>query len=346
MLTLSQVQNSSRIQRVIGMCPTSQDAIDLINDADRMLVTRGNWAGSTVKICTCTYSNQIVWPRQVLVPLAINSCNRTVMLHNHWYNFEKIQRDDLVGYWGAGCCGNLRGVQGNAACVFNPISAQYATNGVYLRFYPSALADVGKTIVVYGVDSNGTELRSTYPDGTVQDGVPVSLALPFATLDVTGLQSRNVPTIRRVTRIVKDITDGPVYAYQYDAANDLLLDLGYYEATETNPSYETSSIAGQCAINSQGKPSQVTALVSVKHIDASNPNDLLVIDNFDAFALAIQALKLGDAYSMDDKRKAEGEAVRELNLELRKRLPLDQIPVEMSPFGTALPRRHSIGRIT
>lgn len=328
------------------MCPTSQDFIDIVNDADRMLVTRGSWAGSVVKICTCTYGNQITWPRQVETVLAINACNRVVMLHNHWYNFEQVQRDDLLGYWNAGCCGNLRGAQGNRACLFNPIGPNYISTGVYLRFYPASQTDIGKTIVVYGMDSNGIELRSTFPDGTIQDGIPVTLALPFATLDVSGLQSRNVPTIRHVTRIVKDETDGPVYAYQYDASQDLLLDLGYYEATETNPDYETTSIGGICTANSQNKPSMISALVSVRHIDAVNPNDLLVINNIDALALAIQALLLGDAYSPDDKRKMETEAVRELNLELRKRLPLDQIPVEVSPFGTALPRRHMIGRMT
>lgn len=317
-----------------------------------MLSNRGDWYATIRKCCACVNCGEVVWPRQVQTVLAINRCNRNVPLLNHWAEFEPLNAGDLLGYWGGGWewnfgphplvgHGHRPGLQGNTVPVFNPISPADAVNGVYIRFYPTQQSDIGKTITVFGIDSNGEELRSTRADGTIQDGILTLLNLPFVTMNGS---DRNVPTMRHITRIVKDPTDGPVYGYQYRAADNVMLDLARYESSETNPDYQTTRLTGHHFGSCSGCPPMITALVKVKHIDAVNDDDLLVIDNLDAIALGIQALKLGDAYDPQQKAAMEAAAVKELNLQLRTQLPLSQIPIDFSSEGTALPRYAGIGR--
>lgn len=344
MNTLGQCKSSGRIRRISGLCSDSADWLDLFNDAVRMLMNRGDFYGTVQKICSAVYDGCITWPREVLMPLAINMCNHNIQLANHWYHFDYLTRNDLMSYWHSGCAGGVRGVDGEMSPVFNPISCADGSSGVYLHFYPSDPSDIGKVITVFGIDSNGNELRSTYPDGTMQDGVQVALNVPYVALATVPTAPRNVPTIRHVTRVIKEVTNGPVYVYQYDAVANLLRDLAVYQASETLPSYRTTRLPNFCGC--QSGPQKISALVKIQFIAAVNDNDLIGVDNIDAIAMMMQALKLGDAYDPEQKRKMEAEAVRELNLELRTRLPLDQIPVEIAPFGTAVPSRHAISRFT
>jgi hypothetical protein len=125
-----------------------------------------------------------------------------------------------------------------------------------------------------------------------------------------------------------------------------MLDLARYESSETNPEYQTTRLTGNWCVSAQAIPRTISALVKLQHIDAVNDNDLVIIDNLDAIALAMQSLKFSDAYSSQDSIAMQALAVKELNLELRRRLPLDQIPITLSAFGTAAPSRHSIGRFS
>lgn len=341
MITLLDIKNSSRVQRISGLSSSSQDFLGYVNDAVRMLVNRGDFYGTVKNIRACVYSGCIVWPRQVATVLAINRCNNSVSLHNHWAEFDRLTRHDLLSYWGANCCGQVQGLQGDRTCVFNPISCADGKNGVYIRFYPTQPTDVGKIVTVFGIDSNGEELRSLHLDGTTQDGIETTLLLPFATMPAS---DRNVNTMRHITRIIKPVTDGPLYCYQFRAIDNVMLNLARYESSETNPDYETTRLGGDYMTACGALPRQITALVKLRHINLVNDDDMVIIDNLDAIAMMLQTLKLGDSYDVNQKKAMEAEAVREMNLELRRQLPLDEIPVTISPFGTALPSRHGVGR--
>ena len=342
MLTLAQIKASSRLRRIAGSCSDSSEFSDLVNDAVRMLVNRGNWYGTVKKIKTCVYSGCITWPREVATVLAINRCHN-VQLSNHWFEFDPLNRTDLLAYWNGGCRSQLNGVQGNTSPVFNPINCADGLAGMYLHFFPSNPNDVGKTVTVYGIDSNGNELISNRDDGTVQPGIVVSLTLTYAALTITA-PSRNVPTIRHITQIVKEVTKGPVYAYQTANGVDSYKDLAVWQADETNPSYQTTRLSG--CFNSTCGPQTITGLVKLKFIPAVNDNDIVIIDNLDAIAMMAQTIKFGDAYDAKQKQEMEAEAVREMNLQLRNELPLDQIPVSIAAFGTALPSLHGIGKFS
>jgi hypothetical protein len=203
----------------------------------------------------------------------------------------------------------------------------------YIRFSIVQPTDVGKTITLFGIDGNGVEIISTRSDGTIQPGLVLTLAIPFVQTAIL---------IRRVDRVIKDETDGPVYGYQVDVTG-ALDNLATYAPSETLPDYRTSRLVRSTCHDCGCWPSQIAAFVKLAFVPAKRPDDLILIDNLDALALAMQSAKLSDAY---DSAGAEGmmaRAVHELNLDLRDKLPIDQTPVRFEPYGTAWLERINIG---
>ena len=185
------------------------------------------------------------------------------------------------------------------------------------------------------MDSNGQTIRSERTDGTFQDGIVLTLAIPYVQSDFL---------IRRIDRVIKEETDGPVRGYQFDGGT--LYDLASYDASETNPDYRKSRITGGCGSSRPGCcPSQITALVKLAFVPAKYDDDLILIENLDALALAVQSIKMSDAFDSDEAEKLMLRAVHECNLDLRNRLPLDQTQISFKPFGTADLRRNRIGRL-
>lgn len=333
MLTLREAKASRRIKNVAGVCHDSTQFVDLLNDATRMLMNRGSWWGTVQSLSSCIYNACIVWPRYVGTVLAVNTCNRSMPMWNHWYNFMPLEME-AVNRWLSCGRGTVGIVEDGTSSIFQQIRCGETH---YIRAYIERTADVGKTITIFGIDSNGQEVRTTWADGIYREGEVLTLAKPYIST------SRQY---QQVTRVVKEATDGPVRLYQYDATNDLLLDMAMYDPSETNPAFIVSKIVGvnscSCTTGCSGLK-RISALVKLKHVPAVHDDDLLGIENVDAIAMMMQALNLGDQYDIKTKQAMELDAVRELNLELSQRLPIKQIPVNVMPFGTALPINHGIG---
>lgn len=308
--------------------------MDLINEATRMLMRRGNWWGTVRRLTGCIYNDCITWNRYVGTVLAINRCGNSIPPKNHWYGFSAVLPEDVINHnrYSDRCWGDVAAPDDGTTSVFNQIPC---LNDRYVRFYPSQPTDVGKTITIFGIDSNGQTIRSQFSDGTFQDGVVLTLEIPY--VQTTFL-------VRRIDRVIKDETNGPVRGYQFDGAT--LYDLAYYDATETTPEYRKSKIVGGGRNNRPGCcPSQITALVKLAFVPVQFDDDLVLIDNLDALAMMVQAIKQSDSYDADQYEKMVLGAVRELNLDLRNKLPVDQTVVNFSPYGTASLNRLNIGRM-
>jgi len=336
MLTLGEAKNS-RLRRIAGVCPDSPEFLELVNDATRMLMKRGNFWATVQRMHGCIYQSCITWPRYVGTILAVNSCGNSIPPRNHWYGFSAVLPEDVLGQGRCGdrCWGNVAIRENGTSSVFNQIPC---LNDRYLRFYPSQPTDVaaGRTITIFGIDGNGQTIRSQRSDNTFQDGVVLPLAIPYVQTSFL---------VRRVDRILKDQTDGPVRGYQFDGAT--LYDLASYDAAETAPDYLQSSILSGCAVNNRACCSaQITGLVKLAFVPVMFNDDLLGIENVDALAMMMQAIKQSDSYSAEEFQKQQALAISDLNAELRDRLPLDSTPVNFKPFGTASLNRQRIGRMT
>jgi hypothetical protein len=323
-----------------AVCPTSDAFRDYVNQATDMLMKRGNFWGTVQPLQVCVSNQCITWNRYVGTVLATNVCRSASRPQNNWSAFVPIGpmgiRGDGFGFGHGGCTGDLVLENVGTSPVFNQVACSKA---FYVRAYPAVRADVGKKIRIFGIDSNGQTILTKNADGTWSEGVEITIAIEFASTTML---------VREITRVVKEPTQGVVRLFQYDPVENVLVDCAVYDPSETNPDYRVSRLhgfVGRGCCNCSGVKS-IKALVKLQFIKVQVDNDLVIIDNEDAIALAIQAIKAGESGKIAKSNGFEASAIHDLNLQLRDKFPLDQTPISYNPFGSAIPAgRAMIGRI-
>lgn len=341
MLTFSQFKTGPA-KRIAGACSSSDEFLDLTNDSVRQLMNVGNFWGTVQPMRGCIWGDCITWPRQVGSILAINSCNRPIPISNFWYSYMPWDESHIQcasNNIKNGSIGNVVVDNDGTTSVFNQIPCN---TSMYLQFYITRPEDIGRHITVFGIDNGGQTIRTQRQDGTWQDGVVLTFALPFV---------QTTFAVRRVDRIIKDETAGQVNGFQWDgsalrdATNPLLFDLCHYEPSETNPDYIHSRIqgAGKSCVCSGTK--QVSALVKLKYTPIKHDDDLVLIDNTDAIRDMIFSIREKEAGNLAQSQALELSSIRELNRQLRDRFPIEQFQVSFRPFGSASLRKQSIGSL-
>jgi hypothetical protein len=225
-----------------------------------------------------------------------------------------------------------RGYRGDLVTETNgtsPVFNQILTTGFTIRTFISQPSDVGKTITFYGIDGNGQIVRTLRSDGTWQDGVQVTLANPSVD---TPMQ------FQRVTRVVKDPTDGYINCYQFNVAQGFLLDLAQYQPSETNPEYIVTKLVGhrRGSIGNWGNGSgkrAVSALVKLNFIPFFFDNDPVQIDNEDAIRDMMISIDRKEQGNIVDCQAMELSAVRELNRQSETKMPESQVVAQNKTFG-------------
>lgn len=332
MLTLGAARQARRLKNISSVCTTSDDFAQILNDATEALMTRGSWWNTLRIMNGCIYNRCITWPRGVGTVLAMNRCGRSVPPKNGWYDFNPVLAEHVHHFnrfGGFPCANDVALVDRGTSPVFNQIPCGTPK---FIRLYITQPSDVGKTVTIFG-KVGGIELLTTRSDGTIQPGLVVSLAIPYV---------QTVVGFDVIERVIKDVTDGPVYSYQTDGVN--LDRLATWGPTETLPDYRTSRIeVSGCGTNCANWPSQISAFVKLQFIPVLHDDDEVQIENLEALALAIQSIKLSDSFDSGAAETMMQRSIHILNLELRTRLTIDQIPVRFRPFGTSELRKQKIG---
>lgn len=337
LLTFKNLKDSDVPGRV-GVCSTSDAFRDYTNKATRMLMNRGDFWGTVERIKLCVYNSCLVWPRYVGTVKAVNLNGHPTSLMNHWYEFMPLSAGDFCsggfGFSNGSCHGNIAIINDGMSPVFNPIACG---SPKYIRAYPSTQQDVGKTTRIFGLDENGQTIRTQNADLTWTDGVELTLALPYVSTSIK---------IREVFRIIKEETEGVVRYYQYDSVNDVLLDLVWLDPSEVSPMFRKSRLPKHCSCGTGSCDglTSVDALVKLEFIPVRHDTDLVLISNIDALSDMMLSVKYSNAGDKDMAKDFEAKAVRELNLELNNKFPNEQTPIEINPFGSALPAYHMIGQ--
>jgi len=163
-----------------------------------------------------------------------------------------------------------------------------------LRAYPGSTADVGKKLRFQGRDRNGIWVRTAAtPDGPLQDGEEVTLAMPF--VETVTVWGPGAPVA-----VIKDVTEQRVLVYSRvstDLSDSTLRLIADYEAGETRPSYIQSYVPlkrGRCCGGESGDTiatTTVTALVGLQHVELRSPGDWLILQNLPAYKAAMVAVK-------------------------------------------------------
>ena len=325
LITFGDLQ-SSRIRDIASACPTSAEFASLVNAATRQLMKRGNFWGTVQPMQGCVYNNCITWPRYVETVLALNRFDRPTEVANRWYQFmqpDESNRRDACNYDLHGWAGNLTTVFGGNQPVFNAIPCGLSR---FIRFYPDNVTDVGKTITLYGTDSNGQVLTGLRADGTWQDGLVLTLAVPYVQSPVA---------LTKIFRVVKDVTNGRVRGYQFDSVQNMVFDLAVYQPTETSPDYIVSKITGCRNQTACCGITKVTALVKLAFVPVVNPDDLVLIEDEDALRDMVYSIKKKESGDLQSSLALELSAIRELNFQARNRYPIEQFQVSFRPFGDA-----------
>lgn len=333
MITLGTVQNSTIIN-VSGFCPTSPQFIQTLNEVIERYMNRGDWHGSVVPVRVCVRQGCVTWPRYVDEVRKIMACRGApVTVKSVWYEFLEWSGNHRRYGWDA-WRGDERHMtaQLRVPC-YNDIYGPNCT----VRFYAQTSADIGKVIWIYGTDNNNQPLRNNNQDGTWSDGIPVTLALPFGS-------TSNPYFVSRVERVVKPITQGNITMYAYDTVQNVLWDLAVYEPSEQNPSYIRYKLDPRFYSNQacQGTCQEtIIALVKLKYVPVSAPNDPIFISNIGALKFGMMAFKREEANDFTGASGLWQQGITELNRELENASPDSQLPVTQQVIGRRRYRNHA-----
>lgn len=317
MLTFLDVKQSSVLD-VASVCADSPKFASLVNDSVRRLMRRGDWDGTITPIHVCVRNGCFVFPRYVGHVRKINRCNRELPVENLWYNFIN-RRDWHCGMWRSHCLGESNLVAYGQLPSYSDIYG----DGRLVRAYIRAPEDVGKTVRIFGVDNGNQPLRTHNSNGTWSDGWAITLADPYGT---------TTDYVRRIDRVVKDVTQGQVLLYAHNVSADVLEDLARYDPGETSPSYARYQLYTQHC-GSGGCVRSVVALVKLQFIPVKFDTDLVIIDNIDAIKQMIQCIKLEEAGELAEAKGFQTAAIMELNRQLEDASPDDQFAAVNNVFG-------------
>ncbi len=212
------------------------------------------------------------------------------------------------------------------------------SNGLQLLAFSTEASDVGKSFRVQGVDVNSREINpGTYP------GVEVAIhRWKGGTMGRTSgtWDAGLVPTTQffgEVTRIVKDITAGPITLYAVDTATNYFFFLGEYHPLVKIPQFRRYSITNtSCGCNTT-----VLALVKLRHVYLTQPTDIVPVDSLQAVKLMCLAIRQENAGDI-----AGGAAYAEQALKLMGDREKSRTACDGTPIIINRSYRTSLGRYT
>lgn len=334
MLTLAQTQNSS-IANVAGCNVTDPQFAQLVNDAVQQLmdIPEHGWWGTVQHLIGCVQGNCLVWPSKIDSVLAMRLSDREIRLSNFWYEYVPDCRswDESVRHWRRGQRHNHVTFNGTTPLFIQPNPQQ----PMVIQFTTDSAADVNRFITVYGLDTNGHEVFSVQqPGGTLQRGMQLVLG------GSGGVPCRTTVPMTHVSAIIKDVTVGPVRAWNFVPNTGLTGQIGMFRGGDTSVEYWYTALPHSPCIRS------VAALVRLGFQPAISPSDILSIDCLDAIKFQVQAIRARDAGDGEKSLFYEKMAVRRLQMQMKAKFPQEQFVLDFLPFGRRDQlTRQKIGRL-
>lgn len=328
MLTLAQIKNSS-VASVAGCDVNSAQFIQYVNDAVRMLCNMGEWFGTVKAMRGMALNGTIVWPEGVDSVLAFNDQCRPATVANYWYEFFPVNENPgfyqfFDGYLNNGLDSRFGLGMPKSVLRFSGTSPVYIQpsiqNPFAVQVTADSPADYGKTVTIYGIDTNAQEVVSKRSDGSTQRGIVLTLG-PGIVFNPTVFQS--------IPNVVKDLTTGNVRLWIYTPTIQQPQQIAVYSGSQTNPQFLSSHFRSPRLNCVQS----VEALVKLSPMPVSQDSDLVVIDNIDAIKTMVQSIRFGESGDKTTGNEYEVDAVRRLNAELRTRFPNQQVVARVNPIG-------------
>lgn len=340
-LTLAKAK-ASTIPQSIGIAACDPRFLRYLNEAQERLAMAGKWWGTYKKLRVCVTAGCVTWPEDVLTIEALTVCGTGVPVRNGWFEFQ----EDVLAP-GVGCAEGCEQRQ----LLDRGIVHQYRdfTALSKVRIYPNSATDVGKRVLIQGLDANGNVIRTNDPTDGWVDGEYLTLASPF----VESTNSFNLPGL---TGVQKPLTNDRLTVTGVAVVGGVETQVAIWGPSVLTPEYRRTYLIGwprcaqtpnTCADSGDGctpadescSNTVVESIVRLKFIEAVADTDWLFIGNLRALKSAMRSIQMEDA---NEPRRAEihyQEALRALRDELEAYSPKERMAVNVLAFGTAKPSR-------
>jgi hypothetical protein len=215
--------------KIAGFCDEPK-LLRWISDAFQLVAQKGDFDGQkgNLDICTTDGGTVITLPREVETVYAVNLGGQPTLGYNQLFSYHLNGPGD--------CQQALRSWQdlGFGFPVYrNPTTPEK------LVAYPSSAADNGKSLLVFGYDENGNELRRETSDGWVA-GYQVALIYGYS------VPEAGAPKVARITAVQKVRTVGPLRLSTIDDSGVTGTLLAVYEPDEVFPQYRRIKVGQAC----------------------------------------------------------------------------------------------------
>ena len=274
---------------VLGRC--SDDFVfKRITDAVRIANNQGKFDAALGQMDICVCDGCVTLPAEVATLLAVNKCGFPSMIRDQWFQYHMngpgTQKYQDISYTDElGSFSTFKDPSGPVKLVAQVEDAK----------------DGGKSLRVFGWDSDGKRIYSVGADGVLEDGFLVPMIFGFA------VPNTSVPAVARIDRIKKDETNGFVKLIALDDTTNVpQTTIGYYLPWETNPTYR------RIRVNDNN---WTRIKYRKKDIEVRGVQDWINIDNREALLLLVRAVKLRLDNQFELARTAETEGMRLLSNE-------------------------------
>jgi hypothetical protein len=338
----------SRLPAAVGLCQSDILRIArYCNSAEQRLLyckEAGDegWWGTFAEIAFNVSRDlpYITLPREVARLQFVNACNEPIAINNQFYEYLQFGNGRLPK-----TCNNCDSIGITESVTRNNVPTFVdLTNGPQIvRLYCTDAADVGKRVLLQGLDNNSNTVYSQDVMNRVT-GIFTVLNQPFVDAAVQ---------FNKITGIQKDITAGPVQVMQVDPTSGDEVLLSTMEAGEETTWYRRYYFdnlpCGCCPSPSQTQTCptvQVTAIAKLEPLRARVDTDYFLIQNQEALIEEAQSIRYSEMDTSEAKQMSaerHAQAVRFLNGELTHYLGKDTAAVSFAPFGTARLERKQIG---
>lgn len=262
-------------------------------------------------------------------------CRMGVRIQNEFYEVLEAGIGLQPGTNCSDWCGAVEGFERGVW----PTQIDLTSTNQKLRVYYTDPSDIGKRLLIQGLDSSGNIIRSVDGSNHVI-GEYLTLSTPF---------TDSIDVITQITGIQKDVTIGDVLLYQVDQTTGATVLLSRYLANETNPAYRRYFINRTpctcCNVPCTCTPQtvvpgsvNVTALAKLEYFPVSQDTDNLIIGNIPALkeeCMSIRYSEMDVQNSLALTDNHHKRAVRLLQQELDHYLGKQYPSINVAPFGTA-----------
>jgi hypothetical protein len=286
---------SSTLAQAVGLCATDIASISaIVNEAQERLINdplapEEGWWGSWIQMAfnVSQASPYFYTPREVSRVILLDVCKSPVIIRNQFYEFLEFGK----GYMPSGCpstnpCDqSLAAYERETVYTFTPLLSTAQT----IRIYASDTADLGRTVLIQGKDSNGNIIR--FVDSAVpQSGLGESMVLATPFTD-------SVNTFTEITGIQKQRTYGEVQIYQVDPTTGTETALVVMQPSEQTALYRKYFVNGLptrcCNSSTTNTTLQVLAMCKLDYVPVQVDSDYLMIMSVPALIDECMSIRFG-----------------------------------------------------